>query len=318
MIRREFISLAAAFPLAGGTALAQTPGPLVPLRVASAPDEDVLGALWGQSSGIFRRYGLDVRLQAMNSGAAVGAAVVGGAIDIGKSSLVSLISAHTKGIPFELIAPAGVYNSKAPIVGLLVKKGANIKSARDLNGKTFSVPSLNDQYSIAIKGWMDQRGGDWQSLKFLELPNSAVPQAIEDSRVDAASIANPILSEAIASGKVDMIGRTFDAIGPHFIQACYFVTADFATKNRDVVERFSKAIAESGAYCNAHHAATVQLLSDFTKVSPETISHMTRTEIGTTLDPRELQPVIDAAAKYKLIASAFPAREMIAPFLRKE
>jgi hypothetical protein len=53
-------------------------------------------------------------------------------------------------------------------------------------------------------------------------------------------------------------------------------------------------------------------------VSPETISHMTRTEIGTTLDPRELQPVIDAAAKYKLIASAFPAREMIAPFLRKE
>lgn len=314
MIRREFLGLASALSLTPALAAAQTAA-VTPLRIASAPDEDVLGALWAQDAGIFRRHGLDVHLQPMNSGAAVGAAVIGGAIDIGKSSLVSLVTAHTKGIPFVLIAPAGVYNAKAPIVGLLVKKGSPIQGARDLNGKTFSVPSLNDQYSIAIKAWMDQHGGDWQSLKFLELPNSAVPQALEDGRIDAASIANPILSEALDSGAAALIGRTFDAIGPHFIQACYFVTTDFATKNRDVCERFARAIAEAGAYCNAHHDATVELLSDFTKVAPQTIRHMTRTEIGTTLDPREIQPVIDSAAKYKLIAAPFDARDMIAPFL---
>ncbi len=316
VVRRTFLGGATAFCLTTGIAAAQPSGALVQLRVASAPDEDVLGALWAQDSGIFRRYGLDVHVQPMNSGAAVGAAVVGGAIDVGKSSLVSLITAHSKGVPFVLIAPAGVYNSKAPIVGMLVKKGSPIRTARDLNGKTLSVPSLNDQYSIAIKAWMDQHGGDWGSVKFLELPNSAVPQALDDGRIDAASIANPILSEALDSGKVQMIGRTFDAIGPTFIQACYFVTADFASKNRDIVQRFSKAIAESGAYCNSHQGATVQLLSDFTKVSPQTIAHMTRTTIGTTLDPRLVQPVIDSAAKYKAIASAFDAHDMIAPFLR--
>lgn len=163
---------------------------------------------------------------------------------------------------------------------------------------------------------MDQHGGDSGSVKFLELPNSAVPQAIDDGRIDAASIANPILSEALDSGKVEVLGRTYDAIGPTFIQACYFVTTDFAAKNGDAVKRFSKAIAESGTYCNAHHEATVQLLSDFTKVSPQTIAHMTRTTIGTTLDPRLIQPVIDLAAKYKAIASAFDARDMIAPLLR--
>jgi NitT/TauT family transport system substrate-binding protein len=315
MNRRHFIGFAAAFPLTSKLAVAQTQS-LASLRLASAPDEDVLGALWAQQSGIFRRYGLDVHFQLMNSGAAVGAAVVGGAIDIGKSSLISLITAHTKGIPFVLVAPAGVYNSKAPIVGLLIKKGSPIHDARDLNGKTISVPSLNDQYAIAIRAWMDQHGGDSSSLKFLELPNSAVPQAIEEGRIDAASIANPILSEAVDSGKVSILGRSFDAIGSHFIQACYFCTADFAAKNRDTVERFSRAIAESGAYVNAHHAETVTALSDFTKVAPATISHMTRTEIGTTLDPKEIQPLIDAAAKYKAISSAFDARDMIAPFLR--
>jgi len=316
MVRRAFLGGAAAFSLTTGIAAAQPSGAPAQLRVASAPDEDVLGALWAQDSGIFRRHGLDVHVQPMNSGSAVGAAVVGGAIDVGKSSLVSLITAHTKGVPFVLIAPAGVYNSKAPIVGMLVKKGSPIRTARDLNGKTLSVPSLNDQYSIAIKAWMDQHGGDSTSVKFLELPNSAVPQALDDARIDAASIANPILSEALDSGKVEMIGRTFDAIGPTFIQACYFVTIDFTSRNRDVVQRFSQAIAESGAYCNSHHAATVQLLSDFTKVSPQTIAHMTRTTIGTTLDPRQIQPVIDSAAKYKAIPSAFDARDMIAPFLR--
>ncbi len=302
--------------MTSGVAAAQTPAGLTLLHAASAPDEDVLGALWAQDSGIFRRFGLDVRLQPMNSGSAVGAAVIGGAIEMGKSSLISLITAHTKGIPFVCVAPAGVYSSKAPVVGMLVKKGSPIKTARDLNGKTLSVPSLNDQYSIAIRAWMDQHGGDSTSVKFLELPNSSVPQAIDDGRIDAASIANPILSEALDSGKVQVIGRTFDAIAPTFIQACYFVTADYANKNRDVVERFAKAIAESGAYCNAHHDATVQILSDFTKVAPQTIRAMTRTTIGTTLDPRLIQPVIDSAAKYKAIPSSFDAREMIAPFLR--
>jgi NitT/TauT family transport system substrate-binding protein len=310
MRRRGFIALAAGFAATARYAGAQAPS-MVSLRVASAPDEDVLGALWAQKSGIFRKYGLDVNIQLMNSGAAVGAAVVGGSIDIGKSSLISLISAHMRNIPFVLIAPAGVYNSKAPIVGLLVKKGSPLRTARDLDGKTISVPSLNDQYAIAIKAYMDKHGGDSSSLKFLELPNSAVPQALAEGRIDAASIANPILSEALASGNVELIGRTFDAIGPHFIQACYFTTSDYANRNRDVVERFARAIAESGAYCNAHPSETVATLSAFTKVPESVISHMTRTEIGTTLDPKEIQPLIDAAAKYKAISAAFDARAMI-------
>lgn len=312
--RRTFVALGAAFCAAGTAASAQSG--LVAVRVSSAPDEDVLGALWAQQSGIFKRDGLDVTITPANSGAAVAAAVVGGAVDVGKSSLISLIAAHARGVPFVLIAPAGVYTAAHPIVGMLVKKGSPIRSPRDLDGKTISVPALNDQYSIAIKAWMDQNGADSQSVRFVELPNSAVPQAIADGRIDGAAIANPILSEALDSGNVDVIGRPFDAIGRLFIQAAYFCTSDYAAKNRDTVRRFSRAIAESGAYVNAHPAQTVGILSQFTKVPATTIEHMTRTQIGTTLDARAIQPVIDAAVKYKAIPTGFDARDMIAPFLR--
>jgi hypothetical protein len=40
---------------------------------------------------------------------------------------------------------------------------------------------------------------------------------------------------------------------------------------------------------------------------------MARVEFAETLDPHDIQPLIDAAAKYKAIDRAFPAQEMISP-----
>jgi hypothetical protein len=39
---------------------------------------------------------------------------------------------------------------------------------------------------------------------------------------------------------------------------------------------------------------------------------MTRAKFETALEPREIQPVIDAAAKYKVIPKGFEARDIIA------
>jgi hypothetical protein len=44
--------------------------------------------------------GLNVDVQSQSSGAAIAAGVAGGTYSFGKSSLPSVITAHTKGIPF--------------------------------------------------------------------------------------------------------------------------------------------------------------------------------------------------------------------------
>jgi NitT/TauT family transport system substrate-binding protein len=313
--RRDFIALGAAFGLQGAVAGAQTPPARPAIRISSAPDEDILGTLWGIESGSFKKAGLDVDLRLSNSGAAVAASVIGGSIDIGKSSLFSLISAHLRGLPITLVAAAAVYNSKVPAVGLIVKKGSPIRTAADLNGKTISVQALNDQYAVAVKAWSDQRGGDSTSLHFLELPNSAAADAIGAGRVDAAATTNPILSEAIAGGKVQQIGYPFDGIGSFFVQAAYFCTNDYARDNRDTIERFARALEESSGYVNSHHAQTAAALSSFTKVPLDIITHMTRTQLATKIDPAVIQPVIDTAFKYKAIDKSFDAKDMIAPFM---
>src|ERR1700686_3804549 len=96
--RRHALSLmsaGAALPLLPRAALAQG---LTVLRLAAAPGDDITPILYGQSAGIFKSAGLEVQLQALGSGSATAAAVAGGAIDIGKSSITTLISAHARGV----------------------------------------------------------------------------------------------------------------------------------------------------------------------------------------------------------------------------
>jgi NitT/TauT family transport system substrate-binding protein len=310
--RRGFIALSAALGMQASAALAQTPGPPAAVRVASALDEDILGTVWAMQHGIFQKYGLDVDLRGSNSGAAVAAALVGGSIDIGKSSLYSLIAAHMRGVPIQLIAAAGVYNARLSTVDLLVKTDSPIRTAPDLNGKAVSVQSLSDQYAVAVKAWVDQRRGDSSTLRFIEFPSSAAAQAIVDGRVDAAAFTNPNLSLALATGKVKSIGHPFDGIGRFFIQAAYFCTSAYLAENRATVDRFTRAIAESSAYVDAHPAQTAEALSTFSKIPLDVISHMDRTQLNAKLNARDIQPVIDAAFKYGAISKTFDAKDIIA------
>jgi len=41
------------------------------------------------------------------------------------------------------------------------------------------------------------------------------------------------------------------------------------------------------------------------------VQKMNRVDGATALDPKEIQPLIDAAAKYHLIPAAFPATDML-------
>lgn len=283
-----------------------------PIRVASTLDDNVTPILYGLKAGIFSRHGLDVTLTPFRSGAAQSAAIAGGAIDIGKTSLFSLITAHLRGVAFKIVAPSGLYLHDAPTTGLIVAKDAPYKTASDLNGKTFSAASLHDLDEVAIRGWIDQNGGDSTTLKFIELPNAAVPQALAQRRIDAAALVNPTLFEALDSGTVRVIGRPFDSIGHRFMIAVWFCNPAFAQRDPDAVRRFAQAFHEAALFTNAHHDQTVGLLADFSHIKPDVIARMVRSTTGLTLAPADLQPEIDAAARYKMIDHAFPASELLA------
>lgn len=307
--------------LATSAALVAAPRPIraqerTRIRMAaSGASEDIAVALWAAQSGLFARNGLDVEVARMTNSASITSAVLGGSLDIGKSSLFSLVLARSKGLPIVLEAGAALYDAGEPDDGMLVAKDSPIKSARDLSGKTIGSASLGDFFSMLDAAWIDANGGDSKTVKFLELPAPTLPEALVAGRVDAGSVPEPILSDAVKSGKCRILGHPNDVIGKLSIVTAYFCTSSFAEQNVDALRRFRAAMDQSVAYVRGHRDEMNAIVSKFTGVDVKRVASMNST-LATSAnlkDPRLTQSTIDIAAKYHAIPKAFSVREMIDP-----
>lgn len=293
-------------------AWAQTAAGLT-LHLGSNASDDVTPVLWAQHTGLFAKAGLTLDIQKFTAGSAVTAAVVGGALDIGKSSLLPLINARNHGVPIQIIAPGEIWLTSEPISGMVVPKDSPITSAKDLNGKTLPTPSLRDIIETSTRAWMDANGGDSKTVHFIEMPSSAVLPALLDGRVAAATLSNPYFGSVTASGKVRILSRPEDAIAKRFMITAWFATESFVEKNREAIAKFVQAVQQSANYTNAHHADTVPITAPFWGIEPAVLSGMTRSFNGAIVDPKDIQPVIDVATKYGYLDKPLDVQTMISP-----
>jgi NitT/TauT family transport system substrate-binding protein len=310
------------FLTAAGAALVAAPRAvraqgLTPVRVACVPNDDVTPLLYAQQSGLFRRAGLDVTATAATSGAAIAAAVAGAAYDIGLISMMGTITGHARGVPFVMIAPSLIYVSTDPSQQLLVLKESPIKGARDMPGKIVSCSAIRDVNWVSIRAWADLQGVDSSAIKFVEMPMSSVPAALQQKRIDVGSLLDPTLGDAMATGNFRSVGAPFDGVAKRWLVAAWSTTLDFVKKNRDTVDRFASVMRTATLYVNAHHAETAPLFAAFAGLEPGRVLAMKPVELGDYLDPRDIQPAIDVAAKYGIIEKSFPAQEMISPYAPK-
>lgn len=309
MKRRTFVATGVAAVAAPRRARAQT---LLPVHCSGTGADDVAPLLYGQKAGLFRGAGLDPTFERANSGAATIAAVVGGSVDIGKSSMGSIITARAKNIgDIKIHAGGATYRSVKGDVMLVIPADSTIRTAKELNGKTISVPSLGDQNTLAVRAWSDANGGDSHTISFVEIPSSAAAAAVQQGRVAAAALVPPFVAHAVGAGQVRILANIFAAIAPRFMETGWFSTGDYATKHRDVVLPFGKIMGQASGYVNAHTEETAQSLSAFSGVPAASIIETGISYFETSVDPRDIQPLIDAMAKYGLIDHRFDATDFL-------
>jgi NitT/TauT family transport system substrate-binding protein len=307
--------------LAAVTAAALGPTILVPrraqaaapvtIRVATTPDDASMAVVFADRTGRFRAAGITVEIDQQSSGAAIAAGIIGGAYDVGKSSLTSVLSAHLRNIPFTFIAPGGLSDQRAPYGHLIVANDSGIASAKDLNGKILSVAALGSLDPVTISSWIDANGGDSKTVKFVEIPQTEAGAAVVAHRIAAALIIHPQVDEALAAGNVHVLGDPYGALAPLYLISGWFATADWVKAHPDAAQRFARVVEETALYANAHHSETAPVLADFSKIPLPVIAKMTRAVLGTSLTPALIQPVIDASVKYGALAHTFNAAEII-------
>jgi NitT/TauT family transport system substrate-binding protein len=268
---------------------------------------------YGIRSGLFHSHGINVIAVIEPSGSAGLSAVVGGSLDVMLASLPPIFQGYLRGVPFQVVAPAQEYVTEAPNALLLVQKSSSINTARDLNGKRLGVLALSDLNSAAARAWVDQNGGDSNSISMAEVPNSAMLSALDTGRVDAIVVLNPFGDAALATGRARILGKPFDAIAKHFEAGAWASTSDNVAKNFDAMRRFARAMHEATVYANKHHRETVDLVASYTGIDRDVILHSTRSIDPEYFDIPNMQPLMDACVKYKLIDKPFPIRDLISP-----
>lgn len=283
------------------------------VRVGGNADDGITPLLYAMQNGLFRTAGIEIQLAASASGAAVAAAIAGGSLDIAKSSMMALISAHARGVNFKIVAANTIFSLGAPTTELCVLKAGPIQNASDLTGKTVGVINLGALDMLGTEAIIDQRGGNSAAVHYVELPQTAMLEALERGRVDMVTLTNPLLADALAGGKIAVWGIPFAGVSNHLMISAWFCSDDYAQRNADTVKRFAAVIRSAQAYGNTHHAQTLPLLAAYAHLDPDVIRNMDRNIYATSTDPTMIQPAIDAAVKYKVIDKPFAASELTLP-----
>lgn len=279
------------------------------VRLASSTTDSAALMFYANDMGFFKNNGLDVEVQVMPNGEAVTLAMSGGAVDVGSSECVSLIHAFQKGLPFTIIAPGGTQTPTSGPVGLFfVQKDSAISGGRDLNGKTVAVMGLNGFAQFGTSNWIDKTGGDSSTVKFVQFAGAQIGPALQDRRVDGAFVAEPFVAgvRPVARAVADPMA----SIAPTFLSGAHFSTLAWAKSHPDELRRVQTAFRQAADWSNKNRDKTAVILERIARISPDLVAASVRAYYGERLEPSQLQPLIDIAARYGHWAP-FPAKDMM-------
>jgi len=114
-----------------------------------------------------------------------------------------------------------------------------------------------------------------------------------------------------ARDQIRVFSKPFDIIAKSFYIGAWFTNREWARTNADLLRRFSATVYETARWANSHQSDTLQILSKVTKIEIERVKTMNRIVWATSLDTKLMQPVLDIAAKYKLIDRPVAAADLM-------
>jgi NitT/TauT family transport system substrate-binding protein len=280
------------------------------IRVGNVASDTYAEPFYFEAAGMAKKYGITLNVTTFTSNAAIGAAVSAGALDVGVADMLMIANGYNHGIPFAVLAAGGQYNAENPNLYICTAKSSSYKTAKDFEGQSIGVPTLVSSIAFtSTKAWFAKNGADPDKLHFVEMPFATMAAAISRGQVAAAVITEPFLSQIPDDLKT--FADPYEAIGKHFLISEWFTMHDWAARYPDVARRLVHAIYDTARWANANQALSGALLAKASKLDPDRVKSMRRTEYATALDPKMLEPVLTAALRYKTIEREIKPADII-------
>ncbi len=290
------------------------------LKVGIIPIGSMVPFFTALEKGFFEKEGLKIETVPMRGGAVILPAVAGGSLDIGYSADASTIIARSQGFDFKIISHNNDNNTITTPgtrlgykghFALLVRADSSITSAKDLKGKRIAVNTLNSIDWAMTSEWLDMKGADPSTVRWVEVAFPKMPPALISGQVDAVAEVEPFITFLVSKGEARVVDHVFSAVKPDLTIASFVATESWIRKNRRAVEGFARAQARGVKYINAHPEEAPVITAKYTRMSAEVARRIVPGRYSSKVDMEGLRWLSDLLRKRGLLKKRMDLRQLV-------
>jgi NitT/TauT family transport system substrate-binding protein len=269
--------------------------PLV--RVSIVPIFAVAAHFAAEKQGYFAEQGITVATQPVQGGAVGIPGLVSDSFDVLYANSISCMTALERGIDLRFIAEGAPIPLQPPDPGaLLIRKGENLKTGKDFEGKIIGVNAKYDIQWLVMQGWVTKTGGDVSKVTYREVPLPSMLDAIRGKQVDGALVLDPFMTVGLGQPDFERAGWPLSTAMAGLPTSFWVVSASVAEQKKDAIHRYQTAFLKGGEWINANlrNDAYNQLVAGYTKTDPALIAKMVASNQPMSVD-------VDAAMKLAVL-----------------
>jgi ABC-type nitrate/sulfonate/bicarbonate transport system substrate-binding protein len=226
------------------------------MTIATGVDPVFSAYYVAQQEGLFKKHGLDVRINTGPSGSAMVAFLVNGQIESAFGSEIAGVANHNLDPNVVVVAQA------TRLVRWIAVVGRNVDNLEGLKGKKIGIArgSGGEVFWLAMIDKLKLNAADYTVVN-VEAPEMVA--ALERGNIDAYAVWEPWVTRGLAAVKNTKVLRTQEGI---LEQGVYiYMNKGWIQKNQGPAEAFIRALADATDVINKDRKRAAKDVSDFLK-----------------------------------------------------
>jgi NitT/TauT family transport system substrate-binding protein len=260
--------------------------------------------------GFFKKYGLTVKLQIVQSSTTLVPSMLHGSIDVAAGQIAGLIAAQAGGAGQFKVLGSGLELTPG-VNEILAMKSSKITSVADLKGKTIAVNSPTGNGPLLIDSALATANLTPNAIKLSTVAFPAMGAALAAGRVDAVYETQPYVQDTEQVQGAQPVVDLNQGAAQGLLIAGFVATSQWVKKYPNTAKAFIAAITEGSKLADTNLAAVQQTLEKNLKIPANVVDVMATGTFPTSVDLVKLQQVEQLMLRYKQLKKPFDVSSMI-------
>jgi NitT/TauT family transport system substrate-binding protein len=251
--------------------------------------------------GLFQQQGLNVTIRFTPAAQLAVDSQLGGTSEISNADYVTYVDSKlSENAKLRIIAEASALQPNN--LALLVGPRQQITTLNGLEGHTVAVNTPDDISTLLVRALLAENGVRTRTVNIQQgFPLNNVAGELAEGQADAAPIPEPFASEGEQQYGLRELADIDQGATKDFPLEGFAVTQAWAQKNPGTLAAFTRALEQGQEIADTDRSAVEGAIEKFLGISPQTAAVIALPDYPLSVNPTQLQRVVDTMAQFALL-----------------